>query len=151
VGRILAQCAAWHCSGVFLCTDDATVKARLKSKLESQFLVVSLYPATLSSTSGQAAHFDESLDKYKKAEDVVMEALLMARACHGLLSTYSNVSAAAVYLSPQGYPYSTFWDPVQPQRHSAGLGATWEATCGVEALAPWEADGGDALAVGCAR
>ena len=37
----------------------------------------------------------------------------MARACHGLLSTFSNVSASVVYLSPDSFPYTTFWDPCE--------------------------------------
>ncbi|CAK0892935.1 unnamed protein product [Prorocentrum cordatum] len=46
-------------------------------------------------------HFDSNIDAYKKAEDVMIEAMLMARGCHGLLSTFSNVSASCVYLSPE--------------------------------------------------
>ena len=41
--------------------------------------------------------------------DVVSEAFMMARGCVGLLSTYSNVSAAVVYLSPGNFNYTTFW------------------------------------------
>eukprot|EP00445_Apocalathium_hangoei_P009821 CAMPEP_0203870446 /NCGR_PEP_ID=MMETSP0359-20131031/18239_1 /ASSEMBLY_ACC=CAM_ASM_000338 /TAXON_ID=268821 /ORGANISM="Scrippsiella Hangoei, Strain SHTV-5" /LENGTH=657 /DNA_ID=CAMNT_0050789113 /DNA_START=106 /DNA_END=2079 /DNA_ORIENTATION=- len=117
--RIVVQCAAWRCTGVFLCTDDPGLKTRLRSRLEASpesggaGLAVSLYPSALSSLAGQGTHFDKSLDCYKKAEDVMVETLLMARGCHGLISTYSNVSAAVVYLSPPGYLYSTFWDPVE--------------------------------------
>lgn len=138
--RIVAQCAAWRCNAVFLCTDDAALKVRLTARLEASLaqggagLLVSTFPATLSAAAGQAAHFDKSLDSYQKAEDVVMEALLMARGCHGLLSTYSNVSAAVVYLSPEGYPYSTFWDPVEPITEVAAKDVLLAAaSCGVEA------------------
>jgi len=114
VARIYLQCAVWHCSGVFLCTDDSTLKQNLKLRLAADpvCLAVSTYPSDLPSSEGQAVHFDPSLDSYKKAEDVVSEVMLMAQGCHGLLSTYSNVSAAVVYLSPEGYPFTTFWEPI---------------------------------------
>lgn len=111
--RIVSQCAAWNMDGVFLCSDDASLKKRLAKSLEQSGLVVSTYDATLPAEASQAVHFDKSLDSYKKAEDVVMEAFLMAKGCHGLLSTYSNVSAAVVYLSGDSFPYTTFWDPVE--------------------------------------
>jgi len=117
--RIVAQCSVWCCDAVFLCSDDAALKQRLRARLSGSTesggagLVVNSYPSTLSAVAGQAAHFDKSLDKYQKAEDVVVEALLMAQGCHGLLSTFSNVSASAVYLSPEGYPYTTFWDTLE--------------------------------------
>eukprot|EP00930_Biecheleria_cincta_P048776 TRINITY_DN34038_c0_g1_i1.p1 TRINITY_DN34038_c0_g1~~TRINITY_DN34038_c0_g1_i1.p1 ORF type:complete len:869 (+),score=144.21 TRINITY_DN34038_c0_g1_i1:38-2644(+) len=115
--RIEAQCLAWNCDAVFLCTDDAALKQRLCALLAtacSQAIrTVQVFPADLPSDSKQAAHFDKSLDAYKKAEDVMLEAMLMARGCHGLLSTYSNVSASVVYLSPDGFPYTTFWDAVE--------------------------------------
>ncbi|CAJ1402448.1 unnamed protein product [Effrenium voratum] len=110
--RILAQCVVWQMDGVFLCTDDAALKQRLTESLKQCGLLVSTYDATLPADASKAVHFDKSLDSYKKAEDVVMEVLLMARGCRGLLSTYSNVSAAVVYLSPDSFTYTTFWDPV---------------------------------------
>lgn len=113
--RIASQCVAWKMDGVFLCSDDASLKTRLTNSLERSGLSVSTYDATLPSEASQAAHFDKSLDSYKKAEDVVMETFLMAKGCHGLLSTYSNVSAAVVYLSPESFQYTTFWDPVEVQ------------------------------------
>lgn len=118
--RIIAQCSAWRCNGVFLCTDDPSLKDRLKTQLETGIelggpgLSVSIFPSTLSSVAGQGTHFDKSLDSYRTAEDVMFEAMLMARGCHGLLSTFSNVSASVVYLSPTGFPYTSFWDPVEP-------------------------------------
>lgn len=117
--RIVAQCSAWQMDGVFLCSDDASLKKRLTRALDAAGLHVSTYDATLPSEASQAAHFDKSLDSYKKAEDVVMEAFLMAKGCHGLLSTYSNVSAAVVYLSSDGFPYTTFWDPVEANDQDA--------------------------------
>ncbi|CAE7498990.1 unnamed protein product [Symbiodinium natans] len=112
--RIIQQCAAWCMDGVLLCTDDASLKQRLTDALEPAGLSVSTYNSTLPSDNSKAVHFDKTVDAYKKAEDVVMEAFLMARGCHGLLSTYSNVSAAVVYLSHDKYPYTTFWDPLEP-------------------------------------
>ncbi|CAE6918665.1 unnamed protein product [Symbiodinium sp. CCMP2592] len=109
--RILQQCQAWGMNGIFLCTDDASLKQRLTNALERTGLSVSMYDSTLPTDGTKAVHFDKTVDAYKKAEDVVMEALLMAKGCHGLLSTYSNVSAAVVYLSHDKYPYTTFWDP----------------------------------------
>jgi len=111
--RILQQCQAWGMNGVFLCTDDASLKQRLTNALERTGLSVSTYDSTLPTDGTKAVHFDKTVDAYKKAEDVVMEALLMAKGCHGLLSTYSNVSAAVVYLSHDKYPYTTFWDPLE--------------------------------------
>lgn len=119
VSRIIQQCNAWHCDGVFLCTDDAALKERLQTRLEGNRAAhgdgfrVSVYPSTLSTASGQGTHFDKTLDAYRKAEDVMMEAYCMARGCSGLLSTFSNVSAGVVYLSPGDFPYTTFWDPVE--------------------------------------
>jgi len=117
--RITSQCAAWHMDGVLLCTDDASLKQRLTNALEQIGLSVSTYNSTLPTDASKAVHFDKSLDSYQKAEDVVMETFLMAKGCHGLLSTYSNVSATVVYLSDENYPYTTFWDPVQANMQDA--------------------------------
>lgn len=123
--RILVQCKVWGCDGVFLCTDDPTLKQELTARLAgaplaprgkapcSSELAVSAYPSTLSSW-GAAAHMDAGLDGYKKANDIVMECLLMAQ-CHGLLSTFSNVSVAAVFLSGDDYPYTYFSVSAQHQ------------------------------------
>lgn len=117
VMRIEAQCLAWRCDAVFFCTDDAALKTRLQALIStacSQVIrTVQVFPADLPRDSKQAPHSDKSMDAYKKAEDVMLEAMLMARGCHGLLSTYSNVSASVVYLSPEGFPYTTFWDAVE--------------------------------------
>mmetsp|Transcript_54692 Transcript_54692/g.122800 ORF Transcript_54692/g.122800 Transcript_54692/m.122800 type:complete len:342 (-) Transcript_54692:7-1032(-) len=121
--RIRKQCDAWMCKGVFLCSDDPKLKRSLRDSLSTGTLRVAMYEASLTE-SGEGVHFDSSLDGYKKAEDIVTETLLMARACHGLLSTYSNVSASAVYLSPPGYPYCTFWQSIPPAGGgSASIGA----------------------------
>merc|ERR1712060_232368 len=52
--------------------------------------------------------------------DVLVEALLMAR-CGALLSTYSNVSVAAVYFSSPGYRHFMFGDvpPSKPREESS--------------------------------
>lgn len=115
--RIYAQCQAWDCNGVFLCSDDAALKHRLTLALRAEGvagrnIAVSVYPSSLPADASQAPHFDTSLDAYQKAEDIVMEALLMARGCYGLLSTYSNVSASVVYLSPDEYPFTSFSDTI---------------------------------------
>lgn len=111
--RVLAQCRAWSCNAVFLCTDDAALKRTLIGKLEAAGQHVSSYPSALPVTTGQAAHFDKSIDAYRKAEDVMIEAMLMARGCHGLLSTFSNVSAVVVYLSPESFRYTTFFEKLE--------------------------------------
>jgi len=115
--RIFAQCSAWQMDGVFLCSDDADLKEHLRAALTEACLAVSIFPATLPTDSSKAVHFDTTIDSYQKAEDVVLETFIMARGCHGLLSTYSNVSASVVYLSHDDYPYCTFWDPVE--RHAS--------------------------------
>lgn len=131
LSRITAQCAAWHCDGVFLCSDDPELKERLSQMLRVSAgprgvaLRVTSYFATLSAKATRAkqgSHFDESLDKYQKAEDVMVEAMLMARAFHGLLCTFSNVSAFVVYFSPEGYPYQTFWEPCPPRPFLCDIG-----------------------------
>lgn len=108
--RVVAQCAAWSCDGVFLCTDDAGLKERLTQRIRATRLMVSTHASTLTGKDGIGTHFDETLDKYQKAEDVMLEAYIMAVGCCGLVSTYSNVSAAVVYLSPEGYSFTTFWE-----------------------------------------
>jgi len=110
LGRIITQCSTWSCDGVFLCTDDAGLKERLAGSIPHYGLRVSTYPSALSVKQGIGTHFDESLDKFRKAEDVMMEAYIMSHGCSGLLCTYSNVSASVVYLSQEGYPYTTFWE-----------------------------------------
>jgi len=148
VARIIMQCMVWQCDGVFLCSDDAALKQQLTVRLmcvplatngnSSTRLAVSAYPSSLS-RSGTAAHLDAGLDSYKKAEDVVMECLLMAQ-CHGLLSTYSNVSVAAVFLSGDEYPFTHFSVPVDQQAltHSLRLGDVLPRTCSLETGAGYE-------------
>merc|ERR1711937_745749 len=88
VSRIVAQCATWGCTGVFCCSDDAALKRRLATRFSvcpatgtNYGILFSDFAATLSSTAGQAAHFDETLDRHKKAEDVMIEVFLMAHYC----------------------------------------------------------------------
>lgn len=137
--RIILQCNAWRCNAVFLCTDDAAMKKRLKAHLSADLaqggpgLRVSVYPSLLSS-NGQAVHLDRNTDGFQKAEDIVMETLLMARGCSGLLSTLSNVSAAAVYLSPPGYLFTTFWEPVVPLHVPFGIRASCRRPTRVQVL-----------------
>lgn len=117
VSRIVLQCMVWHMDGVFICSDDQKLKSRIEEQL-SQYaspsgapLVCSSYASTLTKDA-QCTHMDRTLDGFKKAEDIATEAFLMAKCCHGLLSTFSNVSASVVYLSPEGYPYTTFFEPI---------------------------------------
>lgn len=118
ISRIVMQCMVWQMDGVFLCSDDCKLKARLEEQLTQYAsptgaaLAVSSYDSTLTQNA-QCTHMDRSLDGFKKAEDIATEALLMAKCCHGLISTYSNVSASVVYLSPEGYPYTSFFDPIE--------------------------------------
>lgn len=145
--RVIRQCIAWRCDGVFLCTDDADLKTRSRVGLTAGGIQVATYDSALSTIPGQATHFDQSVDGYRKAEDVVMECFMMARGCYGLLSTYSNVSAAAVYLSSDNYPYTTFWDecalPEAPMRSGQDSGSTKQTqrcqrvdSCRVAAFSP---------------
>jgi len=66
---------------------------------------------------------DDAIDARQNAEDVVVEALMMAR-CAGLLSTWSHVSVAVVYFSLADYPFFMFGDTPPPalprQRSRAG-------------------------------
>ena len=43
---------------------------------------------------------DPAVDARRNAQDVLVEALVMARGCGALLSTWSHVSAAVVYFAP---------------------------------------------------
>ena len=111
-------CAALGCGGVFLCTDDAQLKREVASDLANgprtrvggvggaagRPLRVATLPAVLSTRRHQASHKDHRLDRRQNAEDCLVEVLLMAR-CAALLSTWSNVSVAAVYFAPADAPY----------------------------------------------
>merc|ERR1712060_950416 len=97
VAQIVAFCNALCCHGVFLCTDDSSMKCSLERELSNVGLKVAVHAALLSG-GNQPSHKDETLDRRQNAKDVLVEALLMAR-CGALLSTYSNVSVAAVYFS----------------------------------------------------
>ena len=92
------------CWGIFLCSDDKDVKRYLgQAMLEHGFEVVGM------TNSGLGLHFDRDLNKHTKTLDIWTETVLMARFCHGLVSTFSNVSSAVVYLSPYQYPHRDFW------------------------------------------
>jgi len=128
VTQICGFCRGLECSGVFVCTDDADLKSDLQHDLRALGVQVAVHRALLSQ-GNQPSHKDERLDRRHNATDVLLEALVMSK-CSGLLSTYSNVSVAAVYFSQPGYSYFMFGDapPVhlssgsQPQLlHSTGL------------------------------
>jgi len=107
--QVRAFCAGLRCTGVLLCSDDKSLKSSLAASLRAAGLRTALVDVPLSTTL-QPAHLDASLDARANAEDVLVEALLMARYCTGLLSTWSNVSVATVFFSPQGYSHAMFGD-----------------------------------------
>ena len=106
--QTVAFCAALACGGVLLCTDDAALKRRMKANLSDAGLRVATFSALLSADDWPS-HKDRCLDRRQNAEDCLVEVLLMSR-CHALLSTWSNVSVATVYLSPPEYRHYMFGD-----------------------------------------
>ena len=122
--EVRSFCSSLGCGGVLLCTDDPDLKEQLRERLEAGGLRVASHDALLSSKKNTPSHKDISLDRRLNAEDVLVEALLMSR-CHALLSTWSNVSVAAVYFAPPGYAHFLFGDappPRSPSRVSGSLG-----------------------------
>jgi hypothetical protein len=109
VRHIHGFCAGLGCSGVLLCSDDGPLKHRLASAIRSLGLRVAQVEVPLS-LSALPAHLDPVLDARANAEDVLVEVLLMAERCRSLLSTWSNVSTAAVFFSPPGYSHAMFGD-----------------------------------------
>lgn len=107
--QVRTFCAALQLPAVFLCTDDADMKRSLRQDLEAAGLRVAAHDEALLSEGCRPAHKDETLDRRRNAEDVLVEVLLMSR-CGALLSTYSNVSVAAVYFSKPGYRHFMFGD-----------------------------------------
>jgi hypothetical protein len=117
-------CAGLGCFGVLLCSDDGPLKQRLAGAIRSLGLRAAEVEVPLSARA-LPAHLDPSLDARANAEDVLVEVLLMATRCRSLLSTWSNVSTAAVFFSPPGYSHAMFGDapPLpSPCRPPARLG-----------------------------
>lgn len=124
VRHISGFCAGLGCSGVLLCSDDGPLKCRLAGAIQSLGLRAAQVEVPLS-LSALPAHLDPALDARANAEDVLVEVLLMAERCRSLLSTWSNVSTAAVFFSPPGYSHAMFGDapPLpSPRRPPARLG-----------------------------
>ena len=117
VSQSAAFCEALGCSAVLLCSDDEQLKRSVASRLTSLGLQVATHDALLSTRRNQPSHKDSRLDRRRNAEDCLLEVLLMAR-CYALLSTWSNVSVAAVYFSPPGYRFFMFGDAVPPRAPS---------------------------------
>lgn len=95
--------------GVLLCTDDADLKQWLVGQLRAQGLAVAAYEAQLSD-SGLPCHKDHNLDRYRTAEDVLVETLAMAWHCEALISTWSNVSTAVVFFAKEDFEHHMFGD-----------------------------------------
>lgn len=110
VAQALAFCTALGCGGIFLCSDDAAYKQAVASALVSVGGVRVATHAALLSSRKKPSHKDSRLDRRLNAEDCLIETLLMGQHCMALLSTWSNVSVAAVYLSPPGYRHFLFGD-----------------------------------------
>ncbi|CAE7907950.1 unnamed protein product [Symbiodinium microadriaticum] len=106
--QIRAFCSSLALPCVFLCSDDVSLKRQLARQLGRDGLRVLSFEALLSS-GGLPSHKDEKLDRRQNAEDVLVEVLIMSR-CAALLSTYSNVSVAAIYFSEPGFPFFMFGD-----------------------------------------
>ena len=115
LSHIRGFCEGLGCSGVLLCSDDASFKLNFASRLRSFNIRVAHVDVPLSERQ-LPAHLDPSLDARANAEDVLVEALLMGTACKALLSTWSNVSVAAVFFSQRGYRHALFGDdpPLPP-------------------------------------
>ncbi|CAE8739730.1 unnamed protein product, partial [Polarella glacialis] len=89
------------------------------------------YNALLS--EGGPSHKDEGLDRRQNAEDVLLEVLLMS-GCGALLSTYSNVSVAAIYFAEPGFRFFMFGDspPCLPESRTSSCLQGRCAGCGSE-------------------
>jgi len=111
--------------GVLICTDDLGLKTWLGDELSSKHgLEVATYASTLSS-AGLPCHKDNSLDPYLTAEEVLIETLAMARGCDAIISTWSNVSTAAVFLSQsEAFDFHMFGD-LRSQPACAAADAAW--------------------------
>jgi hypothetical protein len=108
VAQIAERAAGLRCGGVLIASDDAQLKAALVEHVRSHAgLQVATFDALLSSTPGMAAHKDPDLERWRNAEDCLVEVLMMAK-CAGIVCTLSNVSVAAVFLAPHGYRHYLF-------------------------------------------
>jgi len=79
----------------FLCTDDQKLKTFMSSVAGKTCIT---YNSHLSKHDHVPPHFDENIDGYSKAEDVVVEVLCMA-SCSGFISTLSNVANGVLFFA----------------------------------------------------
>jgi len=79
----------------FLCTDDRKLKSFMVAKAGKTCII---YNSRLSQLDHVPPHFDENIDGYSKAEDVLVEVLCMA-SCSGFVSTLSNVANAVLFFA----------------------------------------------------
>eukprot|EP00439_Symbiodinium_sp_Y106_P082853 s4_g22.t1 len=133
--QIRTFCSSLALPCVFLCSDDVSLKGQLARQLGRDGLRVLSFEALLSS-GGLPSHKDEKLDRRQNAEDVLVEVLIMSR-CAALLSTYSNVSVAAIYFSEPGFPFFMFDDALPegsratPVASYGGFRRCGACSCGV--------------------
>ncbi|GAB5363326.1 hypothetical protein AAMO2058_000873200 [Amorphochlora amoebiformis] len=92
-GIILTHMQLYSYDGFFLCSDDQKLKDYISTR--SGDLCIT-YDAVLSRNKCVPPHFDKNIDGYRKAEDVLVEVLVMA-SCAGFLSTLSNVANAVMF------------------------------------------------------
>ena len=96
--QALDRAAQTRCRGIFVASDDKALKAGLVAEIRQAGLASVSFDSLLSSTPGTAAHQDPSLDRCRNARDCLVEVLVMAK-CRALVSTFSNVSVAAVFFA----------------------------------------------------
>ena len=114
-GSLMAQvrifCRALRLGGVFLCSDDAVLKATMQTELRAAGVQVATLEALLTARPNLPSHKPGNgvRDRRRNAEDCCVEALVMSK-CDALLSTWSNVSVAAIYWSAPSYRHFMFGD-----------------------------------------
>lgn len=95
---------------VFLATDDATVFEEFKDKFGEKLLCCDF----TRSLDGTALHLAPDINKPKAGEEVLIEALLLAK-CDFLIHSRSNVSSFALYKNPSlDHSYITPRTPLNP-------------------------------------
>ena len=96
------------CDAVFLCADAQETKKEIRNALSGE-IRVSMYAAILPASPEVAPHMDPEIPSVRKAEDMVVELMLMSRFCQALISTRSNVSTSVVVLAPPSFRHMDFW------------------------------------------
>eukprot|EP00468_Gymnochlora_sp_CCMP2014_P005643 CAMPEP_0167748536 /NCGR_PEP_ID=MMETSP0110_2-20121227/4892_1 /TAXON_ID=629695 /ORGANISM="Gymnochlora sp., Strain CCMP2014" /LENGTH=311 /DNA_ID=CAMNT_0007633561 /DNA_START=235 /DNA_END=1170 /DNA_ORIENTATION=+ len=82
--------------GCMFATDDINLKDDVQEMCGAKCV---MYNSTLSA-DGKAVHFDSKIDAYKKAEDIVLEVLIMSM-CTGFLSTMSSVGNGVLFFASE--------------------------------------------------